>query len=90
MNASTPSSLSQSSKPFTRGLSQRSRHDTDSEDDDEAVSASVAQLPWLSEFDRYIKTVEAVDADVDIVNWWGVCVYTLSLNSLTHSEFLLA
>lgn len=29
------------------------------------------------EFERYIQTVEAVDKDVNIVDWWGVSTHLL-------------
>ena len=28
--------------------------------------------PWMGEFNQYLKTVEAVAEDVDIISWWGV------------------
>ena len=42
---------------------------SDSEDDQ---GLSAIPESWMVEFDRYIKTVEAISKDMDIVHWWGV------------------
>jgi hypothetical protein len=58
------------------GLLHRNSMDTDSDSDD---NLSTAVESWTVEFDRYIKTVEAVGKDVDIVDWWGVSGFFLLL-----------
>ena len=46
---------------------------TDLEAEDEVGSTfSDISEPWMGEFNQYLKTVEAVAEDVDIVSWWGV------------------
>jgi hypothetical protein len=34
--------------------------------------ASDISDPWMVEFNRYLKTVEAIPEDMDTVSWWGV------------------
>lgn len=45
--------------------------DSEAEDDDDVASGATSE-PWEAEFQQYLKTVEAVDNDVDIISWWGV------------------
>ena len=53
----------------TAGLLRRDVVSSDSEDDQ---GLSAIPESWMVEFDRYIKTVEAISEDMDIVHWWGV------------------
>jgi hypothetical protein len=64
-------SISSSTVHQTTGLLRRNVMDSDSDSDSDDTNNSES---WMVEFDRYIKTVEAVskDADSDIVEWWGV------------------
>jgi hypothetical protein len=39
-------------------------------DDEDSVDPS--SEPWMVEFTEYLKTVEGLGDDVDIVSWWGV------------------
>ena len=48
------------------------RNVVDSGSDSDNNLSATAEL-WKIEFDRYIKTVEAVSQDADIVDLWGVC-----------------
>ena len=50
------------------GFLRRNAVDTDSEDDGDLSTATES---WMVKFDHYIKTVEAIPNDVDIVDWWG-------------------
>ncbi|KAF8950693.1 hypothetical protein BDZ97DRAFT_1163754 [Flammula alnicola] len=64
--------LSARKKSCMQGLLSRNL-ETDSEceeDDDNPMSDPTK--PWMTEFHRYIDTVEAVPDDMDIVQWWGV------------------
>lgn len=63
----------------TNGLLHRNATASDSDSDNDSPAAPES---WTVEFDRYIKTAEAVTKDVDIVNWWGVSNSFLQLTLL--------
>jgi len=49
------------------------RHlETDSDNESDAEDVIDPKQPWKGEYQRYIDTVEAVPADMNIVEWWGV------------------
>ena len=45
--------------------------DSEAEDEDDTASSATSE-PWEAEFHQYLKAVEAVNDDVDIISWWGV------------------
>lgn len=70
-------------KSASLGLLRRNIAETDSENEDSDTS-DVAD-PWSTEFDRYINTAEAVEKDIDIVDWWGVrALFLRNNNSIDH------
>ncbi|KIL55647.1 hypothetical protein M378DRAFT_57305, partial [Amanita muscaria Koide BX008] len=61
-------------KPTQRKGLLRDNPQTDSEAEDDMVSTTFNNTtePWMAEFNQYLKTVEAIADDVDIVSWWGL------------------
>ena len=45
--------------------------DSEAEDNMESMTSNTTE-PWMAEFNQYLKTVEAIADDMDIVSWWGV------------------
>jgi hypothetical protein len=46
--------------------------DTDTENGDDDGEIYDAGKPWLSEWNRYERTLEAIPDGMGIVRWWGV------------------
>ena len=67
-------SLSGNRKKHSRleGLLRANLHTDSEEEDDLDPLASDTSDPWMAEFNRYLKTVEAIPEDMDTVSWWGV------------------
>ena len=64
MVLSTSNNFNSTKNHVASGLLRRNAVDTDSENDEDLLTAAES---WMVEFDHYIETVKAIPNDVDIV-----------------------
>lgn len=84
------SSTSQSQSTARRKQRRRARPDSDVDSDSDnntdtdepsantQQSVRVQSKPWLIEFEKYLRMPEGtmpITKDMDLINWWGVCIY---------------